>query len=263
MEFKQHRAYTPGDEIRRLDWKVFGKTDRFFIREYEEETNLRCNMLLDASGSMGYKGDRAISQTKLDYASRMAACLAYLFLRQTDSVGLTVFDEKVRTQLPVRGGPSHVKNIIDILAATKVGGETDLGSVFHELAPKIKRRGLLVLFSDCFGDLESTLKGLAHFRHAKHDIVIFQIWDRDELDFPFQNWTRFECLEKQGLKHTVDPKHLREAYLKNLEDFRDGLTKGCHRNRISLVPMVTDQPYADGLGAFLAARNKIRRPARI
>ena len=219
VEFAEHKSYDIGDDVRNVDWKLFGKTDRFFIREYEEETNLRCTMLLDASGSMGYKGESAISQTKLDYASRMAACLAYLILRQTDSVGLTVFDEKVRTQLPVRGGPSHVNNIIDILAETKVGGETDLGSVFHELAPKIKRRGLLLLFSDCFGDLESTLKGLAHFRHAKHDIVIFQIWDRDELDFPFQNWTRFECMEKQGLKHTVDPKHLREAYLKNLEVF--------------------------------------------
>jgi uncharacterized protein (DUF58 family) len=246
-----------------LDWKVFGKTDRFFIREYEEETNLRCHMLLDASGSMGYQGDRAVSQSKLDYASRMAACLAYLILRQTDSVGLTTFDEKVRVQLPVRGGPSHIKNVIDQLSKTTVGGETDLGSVFHELAPKLKKRGLLLLFSDCFGELESILKGLAHFRHARHDIVIFQIWDRDELDFPFQNWTRFDCLEKNSLKHTVDPRHLREAYLKNLAIFRDGLTKGCHRHRITLVPMVTDQPYADGLGAFLAARNKIRKPGRL
>ena len=182
VEFKQHRAYTPGDEIRRLDWKVFAKTDRFFVREYEEETNLRCHLLLDASGSMAYGSEGENGLSKLAYGSRLAACLAYLCLRQTDSVGLTTFDTKVRSLVPPRGGASHTRQIIDLLGTTQAGEETDLGKVFHEIAPQLKKRGLVVIVSDCFGDIPSILKGLAHFNHAKHDVVIFQIWHRDELD---------------------------------------------------------------------------------
>jgi uncharacterized protein (DUF58 family) len=262
VEFKQHRQYVPGDEIRRLDWKVYGKTDRFYIREYEEETNLRCNILLDASGSMAYEGTRTEGRSKLHYASRLAACLSYMILKQTDSVGLITFDTKVRKVLPARGRAAHVSNVIDILAETTAGGETDLGNVFHELVPKLKRRGLVVIISDCFGDLDSVMKGLAHFRHAKHDVVIFQIWDPDELDFPFKQWTRFDCLEVADRKHTVDPTHLRQAYLENLENYRQNFKQGCHRNRIDLVPMTTDQPYAEALAYYLALRKRGGKPAR-
>ena len=202
VEFKQHRAYTPGDEIRRLDWKVFAKTDRFYVREYEEETNLRCHLLLDASGSMAYGQEDGLS--KLEYGSSLGACIAYLALRQTDSVGLTTFDSKVRSIVPPRGGASHTRQIIDLLGETKAGEDTDLGKVFHEIAPQIKKRGLVIVISDCFGDIPSILKGLAHFNHAKHDVAIFQIWHPDELDFFFFSWTRFDCLENAGLKHTVD-----------------------------------------------------------
>ena len=262
VEFKQHRPYVPGDEIRHIDWKVFGKSDRFYIREYEEETNLRCNLLLDASGSMDYRGTRSENRSKLDYASRLAACLSYMMLRQTDSVGLITFDTKARKILPPRGRPAHVSNLIGVLEETKPGGETDLGAVFHELVPKLKRRGLVVIISDCFAEVESLMKGLAHFRHAKHDVLIFQIWDPDELDFPFRQWTRFDCLEQAERKHTVDPNHLRQAYLENLRVFREDLTQGCHRNRIDLVPMTTDQPYAEALSHYLAMRKRGVRPSR-
>jgi len=258
VEFKQHRQYVPGDEIRHLDWKVYGKSDRFYIREYEEETNLRCNVLLDASGSMAYEGTRTEGRSKLHYASRLAACLSYMMLQQTDSVGLITFDTKARKVLPPRGRAAHVRNIIDLLEETSPGGETDLGSVFHELVPKLKRRGLVILISDCFGDLDSVMKGLAHFRHAKHDVLIFQIWDPDELDFPFKQWTRFDCLEDMDKKHTVDPTHLRQAYLENLKEYRENFTQGCYRNRIDLVPMTTDQPYADALSYYLALRKRGR-----
>jgi len=264
VEFKQHRPYTQGDEIRRIDWKVFAKSDRFYVREYEEETNLRCHLLLDASGSMAYgenKGTESLS--KLEYASRLAACLAYLSLRQTDSVGLTTFDSQIRSQVPPRGGASHTRQIIDLLGSTSTGEETDLGKVFHEIAPRLKKRGLVVIISDCFGDVPSILKGLAHFNHAKHDVVIFQIWDRDELEFPFRSWTRFDCLENLGLKHTVDPAHLRDAYLENLREYREELVKGCHRHRVQLFPMTTDEPYSVGLASFLAARSKAGVPVHL
>ena len=263
IEFKQHRAYTRGDEIRRLDWKVFAKSDRFYIREYEEETNLRCHLLLDSSGSMGYGEDQEESPSKLAYGSRLAACFAYLALRQTDSVGLTTFDAKIRSMVPPRGGASHNRQIIDLLAKSKAGEETDLGGVFHEIAPRLKKRGLVIIISDCFGDIPSILKGLAHFNHAKHDVVIFQIWHRDELDFPFRSWTRFDCLEQQGLRHTVDPMHLKEAYLKNLKEYRESLVQGCHKHRVQLFPMTTDQPYAEGLASFLSARAKVGMPVHL
>jgi uncharacterized protein (DUF58 family) len=179
-----------------------------------------------------------------------------MMLRQTDSVGLITFDTKARKVLPPRGRAAHVRNIVDLLEDTSPGGETDLGNVFHELVPKLKRRGLVILISDCFGDLDSVMKGLAHFRHAKHDVLIFQIWDPDELDFPFKQWTRFDCLEDTEKKHTVDPSHLRQAYLENLKEYRENFTKGCHRNRIDLVPMTTDQPYADALSYYLALRKR-------
>ena len=263
VEFKQHRAYTPGDEIRRIDWKVFAKTDRFYVREYEEETNLRCHLLLDASGSMSYGGEDENGISKLAYGSRLAACLANLCLRQTDSVGLTTFDSAVRAVVPPRGGASHTRQIIDLLSTTVAGDETDLGKVFHEIAPQLKNRGMVVIISDCFGDIPSILKGLAHFNHAKHDVVVFQIWHPDELEFPFRSWTRFDCLENAGLRHTVHPVHLREAYMENLREYREELLKGCHKHRVQLFPMTTNEPYAEGLASFLAARGKAGMPIHL
>lgn len=252
VEFKQHRQYVPGDEIRHLDWKVFGKTDRFYIREYEEETNLRAHILLDVSGSMAY-GEPEL--TKHHYATRVAAALSYLMLQQADSVGLVTFDDQLRHHIPPRGRPSHLKALMNVMQASQVGGETDIGRVLHDLAPKLHRRGLVILISDCFGDVASLMKGLAHFRHARHEVIIFQIWHRDELDFPFRQFTRFDSLENTAF-HTLDPVHIRQAYLAHLEKFRSDLKMGCARHRIDLVPLVTDEPYADALAKYLAARKK-------
>jgi len=251
VEFKQHRPYVHGDEIRHLDWRVFGRSDRFYIREYEEETNLRATLLLDASGSMGYG---APSRSKVVYATRLAACLAYLMLQQQDSVGLVTFDTQVRRYIPPRAQTSHLRVLIDELETTKPGGETELAKVFHDLVPRLNRRGLLIILSDCFGDVQNILSALAHLRHARHEILIFQIWDRDELEFAFRQWTRFDCLEIDGKRHLVDPNHLRAAYLENLVRWRDELKQGCHRHRIDLVPMVTDQPYAEALAHYLTLR---------
>lgn len=256
VEFKEHRQYVPGDDIRNIDWKLFGKTDRLFIREYEEETNLRGTILLDSSGSMSYSGSRSNGTSKHDYAVRLAACLAYLMLQQQDSVGLVTFDKKVRKYIPPRARPKHMRAIVDELRRQKPEFETELGDVFHEMVVKLHRRGLLIIISDLFGNVEQLMKSLAHFRHANHEIIIFQIWDPDELDFPFRQWTQFKSLELAGNQHLVDPAQIRQAYLGKLEQFQEQLAKGCSRHRISLVPLSTDQPYADSLAAYLALRRK-------
>lgn len=261
VEFKQHRQYVPGDEIRHIDWRVFGRSDRFYIREYEEETNLRATLLLDLSGSMKYgaeEGNRAGSRgapSKFQYATRLAACLAYLMLQQQDSVGLVTFDTKIRRYIPSRSRVSHLRVLIDELQRAAPGGETELGDVFHDLVPKLHRRGLLIVLSDCFGDVPKLLKALAHFRHAHHEILIFQIWHRDELEFGFKGWTQFDCLERAGTRHLLDPVFLREAYLANLEKFRADLVQGCRRHKIDLVPFTTEQAYAEALAVFLSRRN--------
>lgn len=258
VEFKEHRSYVPGDDIRTIDWKLFGKTDRLYIREYEEETNLRCTILLDSSGSMGYSGSRSNGSTKHDYAVRTAACLAYLMLQQQDSVGLVTFDKEVRSYIPPRARPRHLQAIINELKVQKPEFETALSDVFHEMVVKIHRRGLLIIISDLFDDAERLMKSLAHFRHANHEIIIFQIWDPDELDFPFRQWTQFASLEAASNRHLVDPAQIRRAYLEKLTQFRDQLASGCNRHRISLVPMTTDQPHADILAAYLALRRRGR-----
>ena len=177
VEFKQHRQYVHGDEIRHLDWKVFGKTDRFYIREYEQETNLRATLLLDCSGSMNYGEAGRINKHK--FAVQLAACLAYLLLRQQDSVGLVTFDDQLRTHIPSRSRANHLRVLIDEMGKATPGGESELGEIFQEITPKLNRRGLLIVISDCFCDVERLMKALAHFRHARHDVIIFQVLDRD------------------------------------------------------------------------------------
>ncbi len=197
VEFKEHRAYVRGDETRSIDWKLYGKTDRLYIREYEEETNLRCTLLVDCSGSMAYSGARSHGLTKHGYAIRLAACLAYLLLQQQDSVGLVTFDTRMRQYVPARSRPKHLHAIVNQLIASTPNHETELGGVFHQLVSKLHRRGVVVICSDLFGDVEEILKALAHFRHAKHEILIFQIWDPDELDFPFRQWTSI-CIARES-----------------------------------------------------------------
>ncbi len=254
VEFKQHRQYVPGDEIRHIDWRVFGRSDRYYIREYEEETNLRSTIILDRSGSMNYKGSSPGAVSKFDYATRLAACLSYMMVHQADGVGLVTFDDKIRRYIPPRSKVSHLRLIIDELEKSQPGGETELGQVFHDLVPKLHRRGLLIIISDCFGEVANFLKAMAHFRHARHEIVVFQVWDRDEIEFPFRGWTQFDCLEQEGVKHLLDPAMLRQAYLENLGKFRDELQRGCRKHHIDLVPFFTDEPYSKALAAYMTRR---------
>jgi len=258
VEFREHRAYVPGDDIRTIDWKLYGKTDRLYIREYEEETNVRCTILLDCSGSMKYRGSRAGGLSKHEFAVRSAACLAWLMLQQQDSVGLVTFDTRVRRYIPPRARPRHLKHLLSELSIQQPGDETNLADVFHQIASQIHRRGLVLVISDLFGDVEQLMKALAHFRHARHEVVIFQIWDDDELDFPFRQWTQFTSLEDANRRHLVDPAQLRAAYLQRLAEYREQLGRGCSRQRVSLVPLTTSQPCADALAAWLSIRRRAR-----
>ena len=255
VEFAQHREYVQGDEIRRVDWKVFAKTDRYYVREYEEETNLRAMLLVDSSGSMGYAGESG--QTKLQHALKLAACLAHIIMRQSDSIGLMTFDTGIRAHIPPRSSNRHLRVLYEEMLRTQPGGETDLSKVFHDIVPRLQKRGMIFILSDCFTDVKELLKSLAHFKHASHEVVIFHVMDRDEVEFPFDAWTRFENLEMAGEFRMVDPTSFRAAYRENLAKFTAARKEVCQRHRIDLVPMYTHESLTDCLVRFLRQRQGV------
>ena len=252
VEFRQHRPYVQGDEIRRLDWKIFGRSDRFYIREYEEETNLRATIVLDASGSMGYKGQAGVE--KFDYARKLAASLAYLLISQQDAVGLMTFDSKVRDYVPPKSRANHLHQVLEVLVGTKPGAETGLANVLELLPTRVKRRGLLMLVSDLFDDPAALLKAVGVLRKQGHELIVFQVWDRDELDFPFSRWSRFENLENGEDFLMLDPPAVRAGYLRVLAEYRETLRDGLRKHEVDLVPLVTDEPHAEALRKYLALR---------
>jgi uncharacterized protein (DUF58 family) len=252
VEFRQHRPYVQGDEIRRLDWKVFGRSDRFYIREYDEETNLRATLVLDTSGSMGYRGTGGV--LKLDYARKLAASLAHLLMSQQDAVGMLTFDTKMRRVIPNRSKLSHLRLLLRTLIDSEPGGETALSSVLESLGTHLKRRGLVILISDLFEDPEQVVKALGVLRHQGQEIVVMQLWDRDELDFSFSRWARFENLEIDDDHIQVDPAAIRQQYLKVLASHRQRLQEGLRRHQVDFLPMVTDEPHAQVLRRYLTLR---------
>ena len=258
VEFKEHRQYVRGDELKNIDWKVFGKSDRLYIREFEEDTNLRCTLLVDKSGSMAYGGDRANGKTKYDYAAQLAASLSYLMLGQQDGVGLMTFDDQPRDQVPMRSRPSHLQAILKPLTDHVSRRETDLGGVFRKITPKLGRRGLLIIISDGMGDVESIAKSLAQFRSKRHEVIFFQVLDPDEIDFPFSGRIQFRDIENNDNEHTVDAKSLREAYVQRLEEHQAALKEACRKNRVDHVPISTEQPFSDALHEYMAYRRRVR-----
>ncbi len=258
VEFKEHRQYVPGDELKNIDWKAFGKSDRLYIREYEEETNLKCTLLVDRSGSMLYRGDRSNGLSKDEYAQRLSASLAYLMLGQQDAVGAITFDDRPRTHVPTRGRPSHLRSVLAALSGPPEGRETDLGGAMSKLVPKLGRRGLIVILSDAMGELESLNRSLAQIRSRKHEVVFFQILDPDEVDFPFSGRIHFEDLEGVAEDQTVDAVSIRAAYLDRLEQHSARLRDICRRNRIDFVSIRTDQWFDDALHQYVALRRQIK-----
>lgn len=252
VEFRQHRPYVQGDEIKRLDWKIFGRSDRFYIREFDEETNLRATLVLDASGSMSYQGTKGV--IKFETARRLAAALAYVLTGQQDAVGLVTFDSKVREFIPCRTKTSHLHHILDTLVRTSPGEDTALSPVLQNLASRLKRRGLLLLISDCFDDAAALLQSVGVLRKQGHEIIVFQVWDRDELEFPFSRWARFENLEQPEEFVMLDPAAVRQRYLQVLEAYRNELAEGLRRHEVDLVPIYTDAPLAEAVKTYLALR---------
>lgn len=251
VEFAEHREYVPGDDLRHMDWKVFGKTDRYYIKRYEEETSLTCHLLVDGSDSMTYAGEGGI--TKFDYAATAAASLAYLILRQQDFVGLAVFDEKIRSFVPPGNNAAHLKTLANELIETQRLPKTDLGMVLTEISSRIRQRGMVVLFSDLFDDPERILKGLKKVRAKEMDIVVFHVLDDEEIRFPFQRMYRFEGMESL-LKLTADPRALRSEYLKVFEAYSDSLRRGCLGQGIDYRMVNTSYLLDVVLTTFLATR---------
>lgn len=252
VEFRQHRPYVQGDDIRRLDWKIFGRADRFYIREYDEETNLRATLVVDASGSMNYRGSAGIG--KFDYARKLAASLAYLLISQQDAVGLVTFDSKLRDIIPCATRVSHLNHVLETLLRTQPGADTGLAPVLESLAQRLKRRGLIVLMSDLFDDADAVLRAIGVLRRQGHEIIVMQLWDRDELEFPFGQLARFESLEDPADNLQLDPRALRERYLAVRAAFEQQLREGLRRSQIDHLTLPTDQSHTEALRQYLALR---------
>ena len=252
VEFAEHREYVPGDDIRHVDWKVWSKTDKFYLKQYEEETNLLTYLLLDTSESMAYASAGNVS--KLQYSQFIAAALGYLVLQQQDSVGLATFDRGVSRYLRPSGQPSHLKELLHVMDAVPAGAKSDMGAVFHDLAERFKKRGVVVVLSDFFDDPARILAGLRHLRHRRHEVIVFHVLDPAEVDFPFRETTLFKGLE--GMPEVLtEPHALRRAYREELGAFLDELKKGCRMIDIDYVPLRTDQDLDGPLSTYLASRS--------
>lgn len=262
VEFAQHREYTPGDDLRDLDWRVFARSDRYYIKQYVEETNLRATILLDASGSMAYRGELAAPHegrrpSKFEYARYMAACLTRLLMNQQDAVGLVTFDTGIRRYLPARTRANHMSVLLEEMYNTAPGEETALAPVFHEIAERIHRRGLVIILSDLFDQAGEMLKALHHFRFRKHEVIVMHVMAEEELAFPFKNWSQFRNLEQAGQFLDIDPEALRSAYLAEVRAFVDTLEKGCGEMRVDYVPFSTRQDFGMALAGYLAHRKSL------
>lgn len=253
QEFAEYRVYMPGDEPKRIDWKVYAKTDRYFIREYEEETNLKAYILLDASGSMGYASNKV---TKLEYASYLSASLAYLLIKQRDSVGIITFTSKINNYIPPRSSPAHLPALLRAIDKIKPGGDTNLANTFHQLAEKIKRRGFVIIISDLFDNKEQVLSALRHFRHKKHEVLVFHILDKNELSFSFSQPLILRDLETSK-EITLDPRVIRKDYQKTILDFFSDFKRRCREHLIDYHQITTDMSLDRALFDYLEKRRRL------
>lgn len=252
IEFAEHREYAPGDDLKHLDWRVYGRTDKYYLKQYEDETNLACCLALDASESMFYRSS-AEGLSKWEYAQCLAAALALIVLEQQDSIGLAVFDSEIRHFVRPAGGSPQLPLILHSLEQAKPGPNTAAGPVFHELAQRLGKRGVVIVLSDMFDNVPKLFTGLSHLRSRRHDVAVLQVLDAAELDFPFRQWTRFDGLEGAA-DLNVDPAAIRQAYLKEFDRFRQSISSGCRTLGIEHRLMRTDQPLDLALASFLRAR---------
>jgi uncharacterized protein (DUF58 family) len=255
VEFAEHRPYMPGDPLKNLDWKVWARTDRFLVKQYTEETNLRCHLLVDHSGSMGFQSPRA-AMSKLEYSRSLAAALAYLMLHQQDAVGVLTFADRPRQYVPPRATRSHLDILLKTLASGGPEGRTKLGPALHELAERIKRRGLVLLCSDLMDRPEEVLSGLNHFRHRQHEVVVFHVLDPDEADFPYTDTATFVDMES-GERLTTEPWEIARRYRERLEAWREHYRRHCRERLIDYVPLDTRTPFDRALLAYLEKRARL------
>jgi uncharacterized protein (DUF58 family) len=255
-EFAEYRQYIPGEPVANMDWRVFAKTDRHYLKVFTEETNLRAHLLVDCSASMDFRGDPD-RPSKKTYASYLAAALSYLLLRQNDAVGLVTFDEAPLAHVPARSMRRQLFQVLKVLDDLPEGRGTSLGGVLHRVAEQVQRRGLILLLSDMMDDPERILSGLKHFRHKGHEVVVFQILDPRELDLDFDGEVEFESLEEPGRRIRLEPAHMRAGYRERFDAWRNTLRRECRRQLVDLVEITTDTPFERGLGAYLQKRRKL------
>ncbi|MGI6496026.1 MAG: DUF58 domain-containing protein [Kiritimatiellia bacterium] len=259
VEFSEHRQYTPGDDLRNFDWRVLARTNRRFIKQFVEETNLRATLLLDVSGSMAYAGGSAAPldgrpMSKFEYARRLAAALAYLLVNQQDAVGMALFDCEIRSFFPARARASQMRFLLEELYRAQPGGETSIAPQLHQIAERIPHRGLVIVISDLLDDPDALLNALHHFRHHRHELLLFHVMAEEEIRFPFEDYTAFEDLEAPGELVNVDPRALRANYLDAVKTFLHTIEIGCGQIRAEYVPLNTRIPYDRALADYLARR---------
>ncbi len=253
IEFAQHRPYSTGDDIKYIDWKVFGRTDRHYIKQYEEETNLQVMLVVDASTSMNFAGEANPQWRKFDHAISIAASMAYVALHQQDSAGLAIFDSKMRRLIRPSNNPRQWRILIDELTTTVGDAKTDAGLILDAVAEEVRHRSLIIFISDLFDDPAKMIKGIRHLRYRRHDVIVLQVLDHEELEFPFRTTTMFKGIEAPA-EIIVEPQALREAYLEELRRHTEEIRTACHQLHVDYAQVDTSVPLDVSLPGFLASR---------
>lgn len=260
VEFAEHRQYVSGDDLRNLDWRVYGKSDRYYIKQYIEETNMRATILVDSSGSMAYTGDEASALgkhehlSKFEYARHLAAALTYLLIRQQDAVGLVTFAEGIKKYLRPTAKPSQVRMVLEELSQTEPSEDTRCAETFHEIAERIPSRGLVIIISDLFDDAEAIKNALHHFRYKNHELVVFHLMAEEELTFPFKKFDDFRCLEVEGRRLNIDPATIRASYLERVRAHLKSIELSCGQMEADYVPVNTKTTIPEALFSYFSNR---------
>lgn len=255
VEFRQHREYTPGDDLRHVDWQVWARQDRLYVKQFESDTNMRVNLLVDVSNSMDY-GNGPL--TKFEYAATIAVSLTHLVLKQQDAIGCMTFDASVRSRIQTLSRKTQMQAIINALQSTQPANKTDLENIFNQAAEIFPQRGMMIIVSDLLSDVDLTLKGLRLLRQRGHDVLLFHVMDDDEIEFPFSGPTKFEDLESE-IKLACNPKALRDGYLESLNEFLTKVRRGCAKSEVDYTLVKTSDPLDAVLAAFLSSRMEVRR----
>ena len=252
VEFAEHRTYGQGDEIKHIDWKLYGKTDRHYVKRFEEETNLRSYILLDISKSMSFKSKNI---SKLKYGESLTAALTHLMINQKDAVGLILFDNAIREYITPKTSKSHKNVIFNSLSKCKAGKNTNIQLILDSMAERIKKSGLVILISDLLDDPKNVMKGLNHFRHNKQEVIVFHLLDKQEFNFTFNERTKFSDMET-GETITTDPWHIQSSYQDKIKLFIDKFKRECGNQKIDYVPIYTDQNFDLALSEYIRKRHK-------